>query len=146
MHMHINGAGRSGLQRRRRERIPSRLHAPCGSHDPAIMTWTEIKSCTLDWRSHPSAPPHASSLWSLWLILYIDLYHVTSLSLCFSSSFILDSLEFSAYRLMTCSDVLMKWWNSLARQFYFLSDLDGLPSSFSFLLCCAEWNLRYSIG
>ena len=57
-------ASREGAERERgRERIPRRLHAV--SREPRaglklmnreIMTWAQIKSRTLNWLSHPSAP------------------------------------------------------------------------------------------
>ena len=52
-----------GEGQRERERILSRFHAQCGaqcgawSQKPGIMTWTDIKSCTLHWLSQPGAPP-----------------------------------------------------------------------------------------
>ena len=53
---------------RGREIILSRLYTQHGarhgarSHDPGIMTWTEIKSQMLNWLIHPGAPIHVFSL------------------------------------------------------------------------------------
>ena len=45
-----------------RDRILSKVHVQCrawrraGSHDSGIITWSEIKSWTLNWLNHPGTP------------------------------------------------------------------------------------------
>ena len=136
----------SGVWGREGERITSRLHAECGawhgvpSHNPKIVTWTEIKS-----EAQPTEPPrHPSFDGVLVIISWISplpffLFHLFLFTFLFSWIHVLDVLEHEVFVRISLSSLRV----SSRTQFVFWTPCTPLFILFccqvlAWLLCCCS--------